>query len=126
LVGPEELLVEALHRGAHGGVNGGSNMFPRLYVNLYRSVVAGQQAEAKRLHDLVMRISTSIYAVGEDPSRIIKGIKCALSCLGVCEDYVAQPFERFADAQRRQIQQHLDTLLPVLAEQAEVEIPSRF
>jgi 4-hydroxy-tetrahydrodipicolinate synthase len=106
-------------------VNGGANLFPRLYVNLYLSVLTGKETEAERLHQLVMRISRSIYSVGGDASRIIKGIKCALNCLGVCEDYVAEPFERFAHADRRQIQQHLDTLLPLLAEQAEVEMPSR-
>ena len=121
LIGPEELLVQAMRRGAHGGVHGGANLFPRLYVNLHRAVAAGQIAEAERLHELVMQISRSIYSVGKDPSRIIKGIKCALNCLGVCDDYVAMPFERFTAAQRQEVQQHLDRLLPLLAEQAEVE-----
>ena len=121
LVGPEELLVQAMQRGAHGGVHGGANLFPRLYVNLYRAVLAGQGAEVDRLHDLVMRISHSIYSIGEDASRIMKGIKCALDCLGVCEGYVAQPFERFTDHERGQIQRHLEMLLPLLGEQAAVE-----
>jgi 4-hydroxy-tetrahydrodipicolinate synthase len=124
LVGPEELLREAVRRGAHGGVNGGANLFPRLYVNLYQAAVAGQDDEAARLQELVMQISRTIYSVGKEPSRIIKGIKSALHCLGVCEDYVAEPFERFQDAERQQIDQHLQALLPALAEQAEVSQPS--
>ena len=76
--------------------------------------------EAERLHQLVMEVSSRIYAVGKDPSRVLKGIKCALGCLGVCEDYVALPFARFGATERQQIQQHLDILLPMLAEQAVV------
>ena len=118
LVGPEELLMEALRRGAHGGVNGGANLFPHLYVNLYRATVAGRDIEARRLQKLVMQISQTIYSVGQHPSRIIKGIKCALHCLNVCEDYVAEPFERFGEAEYQQVVQHLRALLPHLAEQA--------
>ena len=37
LVGPEELLGEAVLLGADGGVAGGANLFPRLFVALYEA-----------------------------------------------------------------------------------------
>ena len=46
LVGPEELLGEAVLLGRHGGVCGGANLFPRLYVELYEAAV-GRRARAR-------------------------------------------------------------------------------
>jgi 4-hydroxy-tetrahydrodipicolinate synthase len=49
LIGPEELLAEALLAGGHGGVPGGANLFPRLYVQL---------CEASRNGDATLRRSS--------------------------------------------------------------------
>jgi dihydrodipicolinate synthase/N-acetylneuraminate lyase len=101
LVGPEELLAESVLSGAHGGVNGGSNLFPRLYVDLYEAAAAGDLELVRALHARVMRLSSTIYSVGQHSSAFIKGLKCALSCLGICEDAMAEPFQRFAQPVRR-------------------------
>src|SRR5439155_14346309 len=42
LVGPEELLAEAVLAGGHGGMCGGANISPRLYVDLYEAASAGK------------------------------------------------------------------------------------
>jgi 4-hydroxy-tetrahydrodipicolinate synthase len=110
LVGPEELLAESVALGAHGGVNGGANMFPGLYVALYEAAAAGDSNSVARFHEQITKISRSIYCVGRDASRHIKGIKCALSCLGVCDDYVAQPFRRFEGADREAIGRYVDEM----------------
>ncbi|MGE3803897.1 MAG: dihydrodipicolinate synthase family protein, partial [Gemmataceae bacterium] len=44
LIGPEELLGEAVLLGAHGGVAGGANLAPRLYVDIYDAAAAGDAA----------------------------------------------------------------------------------
>ena len=110
LVGPEELLAESVLSGAHGGVNGGANLLPRLYVDLYEASVAGDLPRIRTLHAEVMRISTTIYAAGLHWSSFIKGLKCALSCLGICDDAMAEPFQRFRPAQREKIMAHLAAL----------------
>lgn len=110
LVGPEELLAESVLSGAHGGVCGGANLFPRLYVDLYEAAVADQLDRVRELHARVMQVSSTIYTVGKHPSAFIKGLKCALSCLGICDDFTAEPFHHFGAAQRKQIQQHLAEL----------------
>ena len=97
------MLAAVIPLGAHGVVSGGANMFPRLYVALYEAVMAGAQQRVSALHDKVMRISRTIYSMGEDASRHIKGIKCALKWLNVCDDYVAQPFQRFEGESRETI-----------------------
>ncbi len=110
LMGPEELLLDAVLAGGHGGVNGGANVFPELYVALHRAALAGDMAKARALHAVVMEVSTTLYQVGRHSSAIIKGLKCALSIEGVCDDFMAEPFHRFRDEERRRIEQ----VLPVL------------
>jgi dihydrodipicolinate synthase/N-acetylneuraminate lyase len=115
LMGPEEMLLDAVLAGGHGGVNGGANLFPRLYVKLFESARAGDIARARELHAVVMRVSDSLYRVGRHPSAIIKGIKCTLACLGVCDDFMAEPFRRFRDEERSVVQKRLKKLEPLLA-----------
>jgi len=114
LMGPEELLLDAIIAGGHGGVSGGANLFPRLYVGLYEAARAGNLARARELHAAVMRVSNSLYRIGRHASAIIKGIKCALSCLGVCDDFLAEPFHRFRAEERAQVERHLAQLRAVV------------
>ena len=51
-----------------------------------------------------MRVSDNLYRIGRHPSAIIKGIKCALSLLGVCDDFMAEPFHRFRAEERKLVQ----------------------
>lgn len=110
LVGPEELLVDAVLAGGHGGVSGGANLFPRLYVRLFEVARAGDLARARQLHAQVMRVRESLYHIGRHPSSVIKGLKCALACLGVCDDFMAEPFHRYRDEERALVQRRLKEL----------------
>ena len=110
LVGPEELLAESVKLGSHGGISGGANLWPRLYVDLYEAAAAGDEERIARLHATVMQISNSIYKVGQHDSRIIKGIKASLNCLGVCSDEMAAPFQRFAEPEKERIRRHVAEL----------------
>lgn len=110
LIGPEEMLLDAVIAGGHGGVNGGANLFPRLYVRLFEAAQAGNLARARQLHACVMRVSNSLYRVGRHPSAIIKGLKCALACRGVCDDFMAEPFHRFRAEERAVVERQLAEL----------------
>lgn len=110
LVGPEEMLADAVFAGGHGGVSGGANVHPRLYVDLYEAARSGDTARVRELHGRVMQISENLYHVGRHPSAIIKGIKCALALLGVCDDFMAEPFHRFREPERSRIRQILESL----------------
>lgn len=107
LVGPEELTAEAVLLGGHGGINGGANLHPRLYVEMYEAAAAQDLRHARELHARVMRLAGSIYTVGRHKSAIIKGIKCALSLTGICEDHMAEPFHRFHEPERELIRERL-------------------
>ena len=95
LIGPEEKLFATLQLGGNGGVSGGANLFPQLYVKVIEAHRAGNFARAEELQKQIQRVSDSIYHIGKHSSSIIKGIKCALNCLGVCDDFMAEPFHRF-------------------------------
>jgi 4-hydroxy-tetrahydrodipicolinate synthase len=110
LIGPEELLFDAVLAGGHGGVNGGANVFPRLYVRLFEAARAGDVTRARQLHGAIMRVSGSLYRIGRHSSAIIKGIKGALSCLGICADGMAEPFSRFREEERKVVQARLAEL----------------
>ncbi len=110
LIGPEELLAETLLLGGHGGVCGGANFYPKLYVDLYDASQRGDLAEVMRLHEKIIQIRSTIYSVGKYGSSVIKGIKCSLSCMGICNDFMAEPFHRFQAKERKIVQQHLRDL----------------
>ena len=110
LMGHEELLAEAVLLGAYGGVCGGANIIPKLYVDLYDAARSQDMETMEALHNKVMQISTSIYGVGRYQSSYLKGLKCALSCMGICSDFLAEPFHRFRSAEHDVIRRHLEEL----------------
>ena len=44
-----------------------------------------------------------IYAIGKYASRFIKGTKCAASLMGICDDFLAEPFHRFRPPERQRV-----------------------
>jgi dihydrodipicolinate synthase/N-acetylneuraminate lyase len=111
LLGPEELLLQSMAFGGHGGVAGGANVFPKLYVALFDAARAGDNARAKVLQERIQQIGQQLYRVGKHPSTIIKGIKCAASCLGICSDFMAEPLHRFRAPERERIEQAMKELI---------------
>jgi len=107
LIGPEEKLFDALQLGGHGGVSGGANLFPKLYVKLCEAHRAGDIARAQALQKQIQRVSDSFYRIGKYSSSIIKGIKCTLACMGVCDDFMAEPFHRFRSEERELVKARL-------------------
>jgi dihydrodipicolinate synthase/N-acetylneuraminate lyase len=109
-IGPEEMMAQVVLLGAHGGVNGGANMFPKLYVALYKAAAEGNLEKVKELQQKVMQISSTIYNVGSYGSSYLKGVKCALSVLGICNDFLASPFNKFDGEHRRKIEEAIGAL----------------
>lgn len=101
-IGPEHLLLGALKAGGDGGVNGIANYHPRLATGLYKAAHEGNWNEAKMLHRQLLRLG-KIYRVGRHASSVIKGMKCALSLMGICSDFMAEPFTRFRPPERKRV-----------------------
>jgi len=115
LIGPEEKLLPSLQLGGHGGVSGGANLFPKLYVKVVEAHRAGDLARAEELQRQIQRVSDSFYRIGKYSSSIIKGIKCALACMGVCDDFMAEPFHRFRADERALVQRRVAEIEAELA-----------
>ncbi len=110
LMGQEELLAEVVLLGGHGGVCGGANLVPKLYVDLYNAAYSKDLSKVQSLHKKVMQLSNNIYNVGRFESSYLKGLKCALSCMGICSDFLAEPFHRFRRAEHKRIRQYIKKL----------------
>ena len=118
LIGPEEKLFKSLQLGGDGGVSGGANLFPTLYVKVVAAYRAGDLEQAEAWQRVIQQVSDSFYRIGKYSSSIIKGIKCALACQGICDDFMAEPFHRFRPAEREVVQARL---LKMAAELAKLE-----
>ena len=110
LMGREELLAEAFLLGGHGGVCGGANLIPELYVELYNAACSKDLPKVESLHKKVMEFNTAVYHVGHYESSLLKGLKCALSCVGICSDFLAEPFHRFRRAEHEVIERYVKEL----------------
>jgi dihydrodipicolinate synthase/N-acetylneuraminate lyase len=110
LVGREELLAETIILDGHGGICGGANFIPKLYVDLYNAARSRDLPTVEALQETVMQISIAVYSVGRYGSSYLKGLKCTLSCMNICSDFLAEPFHRFRSTERDVIRRHLENL----------------
>jgi 4-hydroxy-tetrahydrodipicolinate synthase len=109
MMGPEAMLPEAIRLGGDGGVTGGANIFPKWFVDCYTALLASDSATASSHLDRIHRLQ-AIYEIGKYPSRFIKATKCSLSLLGICDDFMAEPFHRFKTPERERVKAILDHL----------------
>ncbi|MHC4872396.1 MAG: dihydrodipicolinate synthase family protein [Planctomycetota bacterium] len=109
LVGPEELLGESVLFGGFGGVSGGANIRPALFVKMYDAAVAGDLEAMKTLHREIFDLR-ELYSIGNYSSTFIKGVKCALNLMGICSDFMAEPFHAFRDTERARVKAILEKL----------------
>jgi len=107
LIGPEEMLAQAVLLGANGGISGGANLIPTLYVDLYDAALTGDLREVQRLQQQVMRLSQSLYEVGAPPTGYLTGLKTALSLAGICDARLAEPLYTLSDERREKIRRQM-------------------
>ncbi|MGN6135475.1 MAG: dihydrodipicolinate synthase family protein, partial [Aureliella sp.] len=85
------------------------NIFPRLFVDFYEAAASG---DAQRLAEVRAKVQAlqAIYDIGKYASRYIKATKCALSLEGICDDCMAEPFDRFHAPERERVREILRAL----------------
>ena len=110
ITGTEIYLPETIMHGGHGAVAGGANMFPKMFVDLYNASVANDLETIAQLRKKVMMLYQTIYQVGKHSSRYVKGTKCGLSVMGICNDYMAPPYQRFGPAERKEIEKYIEQI----------------
>jgi 4-hydroxy-tetrahydrodipicolinate synthase len=117
MTGTEHLLARSLDLGGDGGVCGGANVWPQLFVQIYEgetsfmdTAFADHQEVINDLIDKADRLG-QIYRGGPDSaSSLVKGLKAALSVMGICSETIAAPLQPYGAAERRQIEQLLRSL----------------
>lgn len=114
IAGTELFLPETILYGGHGAVAGGANLFPKLFVDLYNASVEQDIEKIRVLREQMIMINDLIYNVGKHTSKYIKGIKCALSVMDICDDYVAWPIRKYGKEERGKIKQYMDTLNEII------------
>jgi 4-hydroxy-tetrahydrodipicolinate synthase len=107
LVGPEEMLAEAVLAGADGGVSGGANLAPALYVDLCQAAFDRDWAQIEMLRQRVLEISSTIYHIGEPETGYIRGLKGALSLLGCGTGLPAPPLSPATQSELQVLEQNL-------------------
>jgi len=110
ICGTELFIPESVKFGGSGAVAGGANIFPRLFVDLYEATLANDFDKISRLRAIVIQIEKKIYNIGTNDSKYVKTIKCALSVIGICNDFVAQPFQRFGKKEYEQVAKNIKEL----------------
>ncbi|MEN8227883.1 MAG: dihydrodipicolinate synthase family protein [Bacteroidota bacterium] len=110
ITGTEMYLPETIMNGGHGAVAGGANMFPKLFVDLYNASATNDLETISMLRKKVMMLYQTIYRVGKHTSRYVKGTKCGLSVMGICNDYMAPPLHRFKPTERKQIEKYIEEI----------------
>jgi dihydrodipicolinate synthase/N-acetylneuraminate lyase len=114
LIGPEEMLLDAMQRGAHGGVCGGSNLNPKLFVELYNAISHGDMKRAGTLQETVKQMNRALYHTGFAGSSYLRGIKAALSLAGLCRPEPAPPYAPFSAAEYALLEEGYRTCAPPL------------
>ena len=110
ICGTELFIPESVIFGGSGGIAGGANIFPRIYVDYYEAALAKDIEKISHLRDIIIQIGEKVYNIGTYNSKHIKSIKCALSVLGICDDYVAQPFRKFDKEECERIEKNIQEL----------------
>jgi len=106
LVGPDDLLAEAVLMGAHGGMAGGSNVWPRLFVALYEAAAAADLNRVVALQQHAVQFDGAVYRSANP----LRGIKCALSLLGICSNDLTPPLQPYSQQERDLVEKYLRTV----------------
>lgn len=114
MIGPEAKIPEAMALGGDGGVAGGANVFPNLFVQCYQAALAKDASRLGAVKQLIDEFQ-AIYEIGKYASRYIKATKCSLSLLGICDDFLAEPFDRFHPPERERVRVILEPLAERMA-----------
>ena len=95
-MGPDEAMGEAVLLGADGGVCTGANLWPRTFKDMYLAAKEGNVEKVRALQKFTTTSSYLLYGLGQGQIGFLKGVKAALSEMGLIKNMLASPFEPFS------------------------------
>ena len=115
-MGPDEAMGEAVLLGADGGVCTGANLWPQTFKKMYEAAVRGDVVEVKRLQTITTTSSYLLYGLGQGQIGFLKGVKAALSEMGLIKNVMASPFVPFKGSELKPVRSALSKLRKLGAE----------
>jgi 4-hydroxy-tetrahydrodipicolinate synthase len=94
-MGPDEAMGEAVLLGADGGVCTGANLWPAKFKEMLEAAKAGDICKVRELQRFTTTSSYLLYGIGQGQIGFLKGVKAALSEMGLIKNVLASPFEPF-------------------------------
>ena len=115
-MGPDEAMGEAVLLGADGGVCTGANLWPATFKKMYEAAKAGDVAEIRRLQEITTTSSYLLYGLGAGQIGFLKGVKAALSEMGLIRNVMSAPFTPFRGEELKPVRAALAKLRKLGAE----------
>lgn len=109
-MGPDEAMGEAVMLGADGGVCTGANLWPREFKAMYLAAKAGDVERVRALQRFTTMSSYLLYGLGQGQIGFLKGVKAALSEMGLIQNVLAAPFTPFEGRDLGRVRSALRTL----------------
>lgn len=116
ITGTEIFIPETIFQGGDGAIAGGANMFPELFVDFYNASLEKDFIKIDLLRQIVVEIYKTIYNIGNFSSRYTVGTKCALSVMGICNDYAAHPLRQLDKPQKEAIYEYVDRIRDMISD----------
>jgi len=109
-MGPDEAMGEAVALGADGGVCTGANLWPAAFKAMYLAAKAGDVVKVAKFQRFTTMSSYLLYGLGAGQIGFLKGVKAALSEMGLVKNVLAAPFAPFAGKELAAVRKALKTL----------------
>jgi hypothetical protein len=90
-------------------VAGGANLDPALFVSLYEAALRGDAARVAALHERLVMLDR-IYRLSPGNAAIVRGLKCALECLGICGRRMGEPMRACSEAECKVVEGYVSEL----------------
>ena len=89
---------------------GGSNVWPRLFVALYEAAAAHDVARVAALHRQAVQFDNAVYRSAAHPANPVRGLKCALSMMGICSSHLTPPLRPYSREERAPVEKYLQAV----------------
>jgi 4-hydroxy-tetrahydrodipicolinate synthase len=80
---------------------------PRLFVALYEAAAAKDMNRVATLHQQAIQFDNAVYRSAEDPYNPLRGLKAALSIMGICGTAMTPPLRPVSAREQETIGQYL-------------------
>ena len=82
---------------------------------MYDASIARDFEKIAILRELNIQLYNTIYAVSSNSSKYIRGLKCVLATMGICNDYAALPLSKYEGEDQKKIEEYVAHFKGIIA-----------